>query len=93
MAANSKELVRNSFSERAAEWAACYADREERTLEQRDLRSRQRFALEMLEAAVLPPAKILDAGCGSGEMAAKLMERGYDDGRVPGPAGPAASCT
>src|SRR5206468_7102464 len=40
--------------------------------------SRLRFALEMLDAAVRPPAKVLDAGCGSGEMAAKLMERDYD---------------
>jgi SAM-dependent methyltransferase len=78
MAVNSKELVNRSFSERAAEWSACYADGEERTLEQRNLLSRQRLALEMLDAAVLPPAKVLDAGCGSGEMAAKLIERGYD---------------
>jgi len=78
MASTSKELVRSSFSERATEWMACYAGAEGTTLEQRNLMSRQRLALEMLDSAVRPPAKILDAGCGSGELAAKLIDRGYD---------------
>src|SRR3989441_5926441 len=39
--------------------------------------SRQRFALEMVEAATPPFSRILDAGCGSGVMAAKLIQRGY----------------
>jgi SAM-dependent methyltransferase len=39
--------------------------------------SHQRFALEMVEATLPPSSTILDVGCGSGVMAAKLMEQGY----------------
>ena len=72
---SSKQIVKDSFSARAAEWMACYAS-EKKTLEQRNLLSRQRVALELLD--VRPPALVLDAGCGSGEMSAKLLERGFD---------------
>ena len=75
---SAKEIVKNSFSERAEGWMACYAGMEGRTLEQKNLLSRQRCALDLLEAAVAAPAMVLDAGCGSGEMAARLMERGFD---------------
>jgi GDP-mannose 6-dehydrogenase len=74
----SKQRVKNLFSERAVEWAASYAKAEKRTLAVQNLFSRQRFALQMVELAIAPSSKILDAGCGSGEMAAKLMERGYE---------------
>lgn len=73
-----KQQVKNLFSEMAAEWAAGYADPEPRTLAAKNLKLRQQFALEMLEAVIPRSSKILDAGCGSGEIAAKLMERGYD---------------
>src|SRR5688572_22080673 len=71
-----KHRVKNHFSERATEWAAYCADPEP-PLTRQHLISRQRFALEMVESAIPPPSKILDAGCGSGVMAEKLMERGY----------------
>jgi ubiquinone/menaquinone biosynthesis C-methylase UbiE len=73
----SKHHVRNLFSEQATAWAAHYADPGPRTLGARHLLSRQRFALEMVESAIPSSSRILDAGCGSGEMAAKLIERGY----------------
>jgi ubiquinone/menaquinone biosynthesis C-methylase UbiE len=72
-----KHRVKNYFGERATEWAAQYADPEPRTLSTQQLVSRQRLALEMVEAAIPPSSRILDAGCGSGVMAAKLMQRGY----------------
>ena len=71
-----KQRVKNNFSARATEWAAYYADPEP-PLSRQHLVSRQRFALDMVEAAIPPSSKILDAGCGPGVMAGKLMERGY----------------
>lgn len=75
---DSKQLVKSVFSQRAAEWAATYSASEQRVRGSQTLMSRQRLALQMVDATVPPPAKILDAGCGSGDMAAKLIERGYD---------------
>jgi len=77
MNATSKELVRQSFSERADGWMACYAGSSE-TLEQKNLLSRQRIAVQLLDEALPRPARVLDAGCGSGELAAKLVQRNYD---------------
>jgi len=71
-----KRQVKNRFSEQATEWAACYADPEP-TLSGQHLISRQRFALEMVESAIPPSSRILEAGCGAGVMAAKLIKRGY----------------
>src|SRR6266705_1756754 len=71
-----KQRVKDHFSERATEWAAYYADPEP-PLSRQHLISRQRFALEMLEAVIPPSSRVLDAGCGSGVMAAKLMDGGY----------------
>jgi len=71
-----KHQVKNRFSEQATEWAASYADPEP-TLSSQHLISRQRFALEMVEAAIPPSSRILEAGCGAGVMAAKLIKRGY----------------
>jgi len=71
-----KHDVKNNFSARATECAAYYADPEP-PLSRQHLVSRQRFALDMVEAAIPPCSKILDAGCGPGVMAGKLMERGY----------------
>ena len=73
-----KGQVRTTFSDRASLWAAQSADTEQRTVEARNLASRRRFALQMLQAAVPRGAKILDAGCGPGEISAALIESGYD---------------
>lgn len=75
---SSKEHVKRIFSEGARQWAACYAAPEPRSLVVKNLASRQRFALKMVEAGVSRGTKVLDVGCGPGEMAAKLMERGYE---------------
>jgi SAM-dependent methyltransferase len=75
---SSKHSVKRTFGERAGEWAASYADREPRTLSVKTLMARQRFALQAAEASLPYGSKILDAGCGPGEMAAVLMQRGYE---------------
>lgn len=72
-----KHQVKSHFGEGATEWAAYYTDAEAKSLRARHLISRQRFALEMVEAAIPPGSRILDAGCGSGVMAGTLMRRGY----------------
>jgi SAM-dependent methyltransferase len=73
-----KQFVRARFGERVREWAANYSEVEPRTLGPQSLVSRHRFALEMVEAAVPCGSRILDVGCGTGEMVAKLTERGYE---------------
>lgn len=75
---SSKQQVKRHFSERATQWAACYADGDLRSLSAQNLTSRQRLTLEMVKESVPPPAKVLDLGCGTGEMAAKLIEGGYE---------------
>lgn len=75
---SSKEHVRRLFSGRVREWAACYSDLEPRSLSTQNLVSRQRFALELVEASVPRASKVLDIGCGTGETAVKLMRRGYE---------------
>jgi ubiquinone/menaquinone biosynthesis C-methylase UbiE len=75
---SAKQRVMESFSERAEEWAHCYADPDRAGLPASNLFSRQRLALEMIEHSVARSSKILDAGCGTGEMVARLMERGYE---------------
>jgi SAM-dependent methyltransferase len=73
-----KAHVKDFFSERARAWADGYKAIEPRTLSALNLISRQRFALEMLEAGAPRASKVLDAGCGPGEMARELTRRGYD---------------
>jgi ubiquinone/menaquinone biosynthesis C-methylase UbiE len=75
---STKEAVTTAFSERANEWAANYAHAVPPDLSMKNLRTRQRFALELIEAALPRGSRILDAGCGPGEMAAKLMMAGYE---------------
>src|SRR6266850_1424011 len=75
---SSKQQVKNLFGGRVTAWAAFYSNREARTLEARNLISRQRFALEMVEAVVPRASKVLDVGCGTGEMVGKLMRREYE---------------
>lgn len=75
---DSKQDVKRFFSERVAEWAAHYSDLEPRDLGARNVRSRRRFAVEMVGPAVPHALKVLDVGCGTGEVAAALMELGHD---------------
>jgi SAM-dependent methyltransferase len=72
-----KHHVRNYFTDRATQWVDFYADAGQRTLITQNLNSRQRSTLELVEAAIPASSRILDAGCGSGVTAAKLMQRGY----------------
>lgn len=74
---SSKEHVKRLFGERVSQWAACYSDPKPRSLSAQNLISRQRIALEMVEVVGPRTATILDVGCGTGEMAATLMRRGY----------------
>jgi ubiquinone/menaquinone biosynthesis C-methylase UbiE len=74
---STKDNVKSLFSGRATEWAGWYADDRRPTLEADNLLARRRLAGEMIAAAVGPPARILDVGCGTGDMAGWLMKRGY----------------
>lgn len=75
---SSKAHLKCFFSERVAQWAACYSEPEPASLSARNLISRQRIALEMVEGSVPRASRVLDAGCGPGEMAAGLMRHGYE---------------
>jgi ubiquinone/menaquinone biosynthesis C-methylase UbiE len=75
---SSKDVLRKRFSEVASDWAASYADPDVGALHVKNLMARQRFVIEMVEARVPRGAKLLDVGCGPGETAAKLMQRGYE---------------
>lgn len=55
-----------------------YADTELRAQEARNLSSRLAFALQLVQSVMPPGSKILDVGCGPGEIAAKLIECGYE---------------
>ena len=74
LAPSSKDWLKDFFSGSVADWARNYADLNGRTY----LISRWRFALEMVEATVVPGAKVLDVGCGTGAMGGGLMRRGYE---------------
>src|SRR5262245_65977784 len=78
MVTDAKQLVKSHFSERVEEWAANVTDVEPRSLSVQNVLSRHQFALEMLERVVPSGSKVLDLGCGTGEMAARLAERGYE---------------
>jgi ubiquinone/menaquinone biosynthesis C-methylase UbiE len=75
---SSKETVKRSFGERASEWATAYSNPDPLSLNLKNLLTRQRFVLQMVEAGLPRGSRILDVGCGPGEMAAKLQEHGYD---------------
>jgi ubiquinone/menaquinone biosynthesis C-methylase UbiE len=74
----SKAQIKEIFSERAREWADVYALLDARALHTRNLIARQKLALEMVEAGAQRASKVLDAGCGPGEMARELTRRSYE---------------
>jgi ubiquinone/menaquinone biosynthesis C-methylase UbiE len=65
------------FTKTVDDWARFYSDPKPATLNAQNLISRRRFALEMLETRVPPGSSVLDIGCGTGHLAAELMQRGY----------------
>src|SRR5437773_360608 len=75
---DAKGHAKDFFSERAKAWADSYTAIEPQTLSTRNLISRQRFALEMVRVSVPEAAKVLDVGCGPGEMAHELARGGYE---------------
>ncbi len=74
----SKRQVGDLFTKTVEDWARFYADPKPGTLNDQNLVSRRRFALEMLEARVPQGSRILDVGCGTGHLVAELMRRGYE---------------
>jgi ubiquinone/menaquinone biosynthesis C-methylase UbiE len=73
-----KHQVEEFFTKTADKWADFYNDPNPPTLQEQNLVSRMRFALEMLQARVAPGSKVLDVGCGAGQLAGELMRRGYE---------------
>jgi ubiquinone/menaquinone biosynthesis C-methylase UbiE len=74
---SSKGQVDELFTKTVEDWARFYKDPKPATMNAQNLVSRRRFALEMLEARVPPGSNVLDIGCGTGHLAAELMQRGY----------------
>jgi SAM-dependent methyltransferase len=70
--------VSTLFGGRVAEWVASYGGGEPRDLTARNLLARRRLAVEMVGAAVPPTARVLDLGCGTGEVSAQLIRLGYE---------------
>jgi len=70
--------VSTLFGGRVAEWVASYGGGEPRDLTARNLLARRRLAVEMVGAAVPPSARVLDLGCGTGEVSAQLIRLGYE---------------
>jgi ubiquinone/menaquinone biosynthesis C-methylase UbiE len=74
----SKNQVEELFTKTVDQWARFYNDPKPLTLNAQNLVSRKRFALEMLETRVAPGSKVLDVGCGAGQLTAELIGRGYE---------------
>jgi ubiquinone/menaquinone biosynthesis C-methylase UbiE len=60
------------------DWFEWYKQDEPVSLTIQNVLSRKRFALSLLEEAVAPGSRVLDAGCGAGAFAKELARRGYD---------------
>lgn len=73
-----KMSERVDFNNRVSDMANLYNESEPRSLGARNLISRRRFALEMLESGLSHPLKILDAGCGTGEIVGQLIRHGHE---------------
>jgi ubiquinone/menaquinone biosynthesis C-methylase UbiE len=75
---SAKGEVEELFTKTVDDWARFYDDQNPPTLTAQNLVSRMRFTLEMLGAAVQPGSKVLDVGCGAGQLVAELNRRGYE---------------
>jgi len=74
---STKGQVDDLFTKTVEDWARFYNDPKPRTMNDQNLVSRRRFALEMIEGKLQPGANVLDIGCGTGHLAAELMRRGF----------------
>jgi ubiquinone/menaquinone biosynthesis C-methylase UbiE len=76
---STKGQVNDLFTKTVEDWARFYSNPKPATMNDQNLVSRRRFALEMIEAKVSPgpDVNVLDIGCGTGHLAAELMRRGY----------------
>jgi ubiquinone/menaquinone biosynthesis C-methylase UbiE len=75
---STKGDVEELFTKTVDDWARFYSDPKPPTMNAQNLVSRMRFALEMLEAGVPPGSKVLDVGCGAGQVVGELNRRGYE---------------
>ncbi len=66
------------FNNRVSDMANLYDEGKPQFLGARNLISRKRFALEMVETGLSHPLKILDAGCGTGEIVGQLIRCGHE---------------
>jgi len=74
---SSKDQVHELFTKTVDDWARFYENPKPRKMNDQNLVSRRRFAIEMIENKLEPGSKILDVGCGTGHLAAELTRRGY----------------
>ena len=78
VADTTKQRVKVLFDTKVNEWAAMYASDDPEMWSAQDLITRRRFALEMIESSVPRGSRVLDVGCGTGDMSAELMRSGYE---------------
>jgi len=75
---SAKSQVEELFTKTVDDWARFYEDPTPPTLGAQNLVSRMRFSLEMLESGVTSGARVLDVGCGAGQLVGELTRRGYE---------------
>jgi ubiquinone/menaquinone biosynthesis C-methylase UbiE len=76
---SSKKEVEAVFTKTVTDWAGYYSGAVlPTTLQVQNLVSRKRFALTLLESSVHRGAKVLDVGCGTGDLVGELIQRGYN---------------